>query len=197
MTTRPKISELLSKNAYGSSVHGTDKTTSHAYGALYDELFEPIRDTAKRVLEIGIYGGASVLAFAEFFKGASVIGVDIKLDDVVHGLDHPRIRFHKADGCSPETARMLREDVGDDRTFDLIVEDASHLPDHQVETLDVFAPSLTPGGLYVIEDIGDVSVRPRLEAVAAKHGLVMTWHDLRGVIGRFDDVLATFVAPLR
>ena len=184
------ISELLAIN--GRSVHGTDKTTTHAYGDLYDTMFEPYRDTAKRVLEIGIWGGASIFAFAQFFEGAEIDGVDIDLSRILYGLDQPRIRYHVADGCSPDTARMLRE-VGNRRAFDLIVEDASHIPDHQVATLDAFAPSLAPGGLYVIEDIGDVSVRPRLEEVAAKHGLAMTWHDLRGIKGQFDDVLATFV----
>lgn len=183
---------LLGQNAYrGPGTTGTDKITTHAYGPLYEKLFTPLRDSAKRVLEIGVHTGASVLAFAEFFVNAEVDGIDINMRDLRFGTVHPRIRYHIVDGTRPEAAQRVRKSSAD--LFDVIVEDASHLPEHQVASLDVFGPLLAPGGVYVIEDIGDVTVRPRLEAVAARHGLVgPEWHDLRAVSGQFDDVVAVF-----
>jgi predicted O-methyltransferase YrrM len=189
----PTISELLAVNAYravSGAPAGTDKTTTHAYGPIYDRLLEPYRTSAKRVLEIGVWGGASVLALAEFFQQATVDGLDVDMNELRYGVGHPRIRYHVGDGCSPETARSLPGD------YDVIIEDASHKPDDQVATLEAFADSLAPGGLYVVEDIGDVSVRPRLAAVAEKRGLEMRWYDLRCVKGQFDDVMATFRRPL-
>ena len=47
--------------------------------------------------------------------------------------------------------RMTAEAIG--LEFDLIVEDGSHLPDHQVASLDAFAPFLKHTGVYVLEDI--------------------------------------------
>jgi predicted O-methyltransferase YrrM len=183
------MSDALGKYARRNGLlAGTDKTTTHAYGPLYDALFGPYRERARRVLEIGVHTGASVLAFADFFVNATIDGVDIDYRDLKFGINHPRIAYYLLDGTSPDTAAKLGG------SYDVIVEDASHRPDHQVASLDAFAPRLSPGGVYVIEDIGDVGVRPRLEETAARHGLAMEWHDLRGVKGQFDDVVAVFFA---
>ena len=37
--------------------------------------------------------------------------------------------------------------------FDFIVDDGSHIPEHQVMTANVFMPLLKPDGIYTIEDI--------------------------------------------
>jgi predicted O-methyltransferase YrrM len=181
------ISAALDKYAYSKDcLTGTDKTTTHAYGPLYDVLFAPYRETARRVLEIGVQTGASVLAFADYFANADIDGIDIDFKPLKYGIGHPRITYYLLDGTSPAAAKKLG------KQYDIIVEDASHLPEHQVVTLDLFAPSLSPGGVYVIEDIATEAVKPRLAEVAARHGLVMEWHDTRHVKGQFDDIVAVF-----
>ena len=185
------MADALGRYATRNNATGTDKTTSHAYGELYTQLFEPYRTSAKRVLEIGVYSGASVLAFADFFEGAYIVGVDITLQNVKFGLEHPRIAYHEVDGTLPAALDKLGLSV----VYDIILDDASHQPDHQVASLDVFAPSLSSGGIYVIEDIDGARATElygRLGAVAARHGLTMEWHDLRSVKGQFDDIVAVF-----
>jgi hypothetical protein len=80
--------------------------------------------------------------------------------------------------------------------FDIILDDASHLPDDQVATLEAFGGYLSDDGLFVIEDIDGKyqdTLQPRLEAAARRHGLdVIKWYDLRARSGRFDDIVATF-----
>ena len=46
----PKLSEVLARHASAHNATGTDKTTSHAYGELYDAVLGPLRDRARRVL---------------------------------------------------------------------------------------------------------------------------------------------------
>jgi hypothetical protein len=39
------------------------------------------------------------------------------------------------------------------REWDVVLDDASHVPSHQLETFLAFFPGLRPGGIYIIEDI--------------------------------------------
>ena len=185
------ISDALNKYAYTDAcLIGTDKTTTHAYGPLYDVMFAPYREKAKRVLEIGVHTGASVLAFADYFVNADIDGIDINYEPLKYGVGHPRITYYLMDGTSPVAAKKLG------KQYDIIVEDASHLPHHQLATLDIFAPYLSPGGVYVIEDIGMENIKPHLAEVAVRHGLVMEWHDMRHIKGQFDDIVAVFRKPV-
>ena len=200
-STLPSASALsfeavLAKYAAAHNEHGTDKTTSHAYGPLYSALFEPYRETARAVMEIGVYSGASVLAMAEFFEGAAVTGVDITLDNVRFGRFHPRVTFRKMDGTRPEApALLLGGAAAAAGRWDVVLDDASHRPEDQVQACRVWGPHVAPGGIFVIEDIdggrGD-EVRAGLEAAAAELGTFgpVEWHDLRGVKGQFDDIVA-------
>jgi hypothetical protein len=69
---RETFEAVLARHASRHNADGTGKTTlaRHAYGPLYSRLFEPYRDAAREVLEIGVCSGASVLAMAEFFREA-------------------------------------------------------------------------------------------------------------------------------
>lgn len=170
---------------------GTDKTTSHAYGPLYSQVFAPLRERAKRVLEIGVYSGASVLAMADFFQNAKVMGIDITLDNIKFAKDHPRVSFRLLDGTRPDTPRILGG------TWDIILDDASHRYEDQLNSFEIFAPFMRQGGVYIIEDIdGRVEaqlngLKEGLQTVATRFGFQkFEWHDLREQKGQFDDIVA-------
>ena len=186
MTTFEKI---LKKYEGRTNYEGTDKNSLHSYGPVYDRIFEPIRESVGAVLEIGVLSGASLVALEEYFPNAIVYGIDINLSHLRYGIGRPKVVIQKMDGTLPETPTRLGQ------KFDLIIEDASHLPDHQVKSLDIFADFLNPGGIYIIEDINgasEKSLQTRLKSVADKHGLSMEWLDRRSVKNRYDDILAVF-----
>ena len=189
----PTFEEVLNRYASCNNASGTDKTTSHAYGPLYSRLFAPIRGTVQTMLEIGVYSGASVQAFADFFADAAmIVGLDITLDCICFGRDDPRISLLKGDGTDPAFARKMGI------PFDVILDDASHKGEDQVKAIEAFAPFLNPGGLFVIEDIAGnqdlVKLREDMERAAAAGGLATPceWYDLRYVNGQFDDIVAVF-----
>ncbi len=190
----PTFEDVLARYASDNNDTGTDKTTSHAYGPLYSRLFEPYRESARAVLEIGVYSGASVLAMAEYFGGARATGVDITLERVKFGRFHPRVAFRQLDGTTPSApAQLLGGHAGG--FWDVVLDDASHKPEDQVASFVIWGPHVAPGGIYVIEDIdgkhGD-AVRSGLERAAAQLGGFdpLEWHDLRSAKGQFDDVVA-------
>ena len=64
--------------------HGSDKL-AHGYLEHYDRHFGPLRESAARVLEIGVggyrgpaRGGASLRMWADYFPSARVVGLDVQ-----------------------------------------------------------------------------------------------------------------------
>jgi hypothetical protein len=53
----------------------SDKGTVHSYLSVYEEILAPYRTTAKNILEIGLFNGASLLMWEQYFAGA-VFGID-------------------------------------------------------------------------------------------------------------------------
>lgn len=179
----------LKKFASDNNYTGTDKDTIHSYGPLYETIFAPMKDTCADILEIGVFSGGSLMALADYFESASIVGIDIHLERMIYGKEHPRIKAYQMDGTKTATA----EHIG--RKFDIIIDDGSHLPNHQVASLEVFGAYLKKGGVYIIEDINGAHIdtlRPSLEATGRRHGLKMEWHDLRSIKNRFDDIVAVF-----
>ena len=52
----------------------TDKNTVHSYLPLYQKLLLGKKETAKNVLEVGIYGGGSIKLWSDYFTNANVYG---------------------------------------------------------------------------------------------------------------------------
>lgn len=184
------VMNFFNRYSAEENTDGTDKTTTHAYGDLYSKLFEPYRYSAKNMLEIGVYSGASVLAFAEYLENAQLDGIDITFDNIKFGKNHPRIKYHKVDGTTNEARKLFGN-----KKYDIILDDGSHMPEHQIASFKVFAPMLNKGGMYIIEDINENYVnqlKKELNIIAENNGLTMDWHDLRSIKGRFDDIVAVF-----
>lgn len=137
--------------------YGTDKSSlDHGYLTnVYETLF-PDRFSVNAVLEIGVRrGGAwkhnknnhpSLSVWAEWFPNATIIGADkrdIKSDD-------SRITIHKCDQSSVgELSRLLKILP----EMDLIIDDGSHICEHQYITFEILRNKLKPKGVYVIEDL--------------------------------------------
>lgn len=170
----------------------SDKNTDHSYGPLYDEIFVDLKSTCQQVLELGVKSGESLKIFSSFFEKAHVTGIDIDTSQIVEGIfdNNPRVCVLNRDATTLDTADIFANEF-----FDVIIDDASHFPEHQLTSLDIFAPKLKSGGFYVIEDIAESSanyLQSELCKLADKHDLILFWYDLRIVKNRFDDIVAVF-----
>ena len=76
-----------------------------------------------------------------------------------------------------------------DKPWDVIIDDASHLPMHQLQTLEIFGPLIKSGGYYIIEDIVNLDVAQVLYEAGTKLGFDVTLHDLRPIKNRADDIM--------
>jgi SAM-dependent methyltransferase len=146
--------------------HGTDRGSvhlfRHRYTFLYDLLFAPLRQSEITLLEIGLALGGpetsdgrldrlvdspSVRMWIDYFPRATVIGYDIS--DFSH-IDHPRFRFVRGDLSNQMDYENLRAVTP---AFDIIIDDGSHASGHQQLAFRNLFEHLSPGGLYVIEDL--------------------------------------------
>ncbi len=154
--------------------HGTDKGTAgpsrhwraHNYTDVYEAYLWSWRDKAINLLEIGLgvpggawdakiahgrngVGGASMKTWSEYFPHARIFGIDI---NPASFLDTERISTHVVDQGSTSALDSFLEGIGD-VSFDVIIDDGSHRPDHQQISLGRLFPRLRTGGLYFIEDL--------------------------------------------
>lgn len=144
--------------------YGSDKVPvgiGHNYTPAYHELFKNMRGI-KKILEIGIgfpawmphvpnyKTGASLFMWRDYFPEAQIYAADIMSFALVN---EDRIRSFQCDQSKEEDLRKLAQQIGDE--FDLIIDDGSHVTDHQLLTFKMLNPLLSKDGLYIIEDVSD------------------------------------------
>lgn len=128
---------------------GSDKEApgQHAYGATYAACFRHLRYRRARILEIGLLGGASLLAWRCYFPFATTIGMDIEPKQHMAGS---RTRIYTGDQGSADDLAALSAKEG---PFDIIIDDGSHQNVHQIFTFHQMFDSLKDGGIYIVEDV--------------------------------------------
>jgi cephalosporin hydroxylase len=140
-------------------LHGTDKSSyHHGYARLYQRHFASRRPTVRRLLEIGVggtsswrgyettAGGQSLRMWSDFFPNAEIVGIDIH----AKAISGPRIRFEQGDQSDPVFLQALIEKY---RSFDIVIDDGSHIGRHIAASFAALWSAVIPGGMYVIEDL--------------------------------------------
>lgn len=163
-----------------------DRNTTHSYLDVYESLLAPYRDTAKRVLEIGIYDGGGLLMWEEYFKSAIVHGIDCSITPLDKVNLRPLIECkHHICIFDATNQDQVAEFTQDGIKLDVIFDDAAHTLNQQLKLFELWWPHLAPGGIYIVEDIQGID-KDRHEFES--RGFVII--DLRSVKNRYDDVLA-------
>jgi spermidine synthase len=166
-----------------------DKGTVHSYIEVYEELFAPYRHATTNFLEIGVLAGSSMRMWTEYFDTSKVHGIDID-ERPLNGMFDLRpmlsegfdIKFFDA-SLQNEVEKHFAGVV-----FDVIIDDASHAIQHQIENYKNFKSHLSKGGIYVVEDVADIDAhRSMFESMDSTKNVKI--YDRRHLKNRFDDVL--------
>lgn len=91
-------------------------------------------------MEFGILNGASLKMWRDRYS-ASVYGMDINLPPPIDN-----VTMWRGD-CTIKRWEDLST------TFDLIIDDASHIIEDMINAFEIWWPKVNPGGFYIIEDI--------------------------------------------
>lgn len=108
------------------------------------------RGTPVRLLEVGVQNGGSLELWAKFLpEGSTVFGVDIHPDVGNLVFTQPGITASVADATNPDQiARLLGN-----QSFDIIIDDGSHVCGQVVASFGILFPHLALGGKYFVEDL--------------------------------------------
>ena len=127
--------------------HGSDKA-EHGYHAVYETL-----ETPETFLEVGIFKGASLRAWDEWFGDAVAVMVGMDTFDRIADVRIAGVTLVK---CDSRTHNFPMDFPV--RVFDIIIDDGSHKPRDQAATFRNLWPLLAPGGRYLIEDVLPIDV---------------------------------------
>jgi alkanesulfonate monooxygenase SsuD/methylene tetrahydromethanopterin reductase-like flavin-dependent oxidoreductase (luciferase family) len=127
----------------------SDKSQYHHYERIYQHF---LPDSISIMLEIGLGVTAhhnSILAWPHIFPLAKIYGADRGADRMVTA---PGIKTFLVDQDSDIDLKQFAHSLNG-LTFDLIIDDASHIFENTRRTFEWLAPKLKSGGVYFIEDI--------------------------------------------
>src|SRR3990167_4964363 len=123
------------------------KRGKHTYTPYYYNLFKNKKNSVKKVLEIGIGKGASLLMWRDFFPNAKIYGADYRESSLIK---RDRIESILCDQRRKNHLTNLIDSIGPN--IDLIIDNGSHQPRYQVFTCVTLMPLIKKGVIYIIED---------------------------------------------
>lgn len=179
-----KLVELWDETRYN-----TDKNTTHSYLEVYDDIFAPYKDKEINLLEIGNNGGGSIKLWLDYFSNVKISGLEINDLQELHELNvkHDNVNIKMGiDAYSQNAIDLIKQDG----PFDIIIDDGSHIPVHQLFVINNYLSLLKSKGLMVIEDIQDVNlisiILSHMDLSTKDKVLVF---DRRNIKNRFDDIM--------
>jgi len=126
----------------------TDKSSEcHGYADKYDFYFNNLKNEKIKMLEIGVLKGCSLSMWNRYFSNINIHAIDINPDCKRHEKENINIYI----GDQSDT-NFLEQNFKN-HEFDIIIDDGSHVPIHQMASFEFFFKKLKPGGLYVVEDL--------------------------------------------
>jgi hypothetical protein len=135
------ISDFVNTNSQ------TDKLTNHGYQRIYPWFLSHFKNKEINLLEIGVADSESLKLWKGYFNRVNLFAIDIlpiKIEDI-------KVKLFQVD--QSDESQLLNFVNDNPEPFDLIIDDGSHVPDHQMLTLKSLWPKLKSGGVYIIEDI--------------------------------------------
>ena len=152
--------------------HGSDKGTGrHNYTILYDELFKDRKDEKLNVFELGLgtnnpdvpsnmgptgIPGASLRGWREYFPNSNIFGADV--DRRILFNENRISTFYCDQRDSTVIKDMWNNEILNDLSFDIIVEDGLHEFYANLIFLENSLYKLNNGGIYICEDLREETV---------------------------------------
>lgn len=119
------------------------------YFEIYHRHFAKFVGREVNVLEIGVYSGGSLGLWQHYFgPKCRIWGVDILEQCKAFETDAARVML--GDQGDRAFWQRFRQDVP---VIDIVIDDGSHFPEHQMVTMEEMLPHVRSGGVYLCEDV--------------------------------------------
>jgi len=131
--------------------YDTDKNTYfHNYTRQYNTLLHNFREKPIKFLEIGVYNGGSIKAFKETFQNSTcILGLDVNNHCKTFQDISKNIFIEIGNATDANFINTITETYG---SFDVILDDDSHINRDVIKSFELLFPLLNDNGLYIIED---------------------------------------------
>jgi 5'(3')-deoxyribonucleotidase len=151
------------------------------------------KETAKNVLEVGIYHGGSIKLWSDFFKNANVYGLDsMNGDDVWEGIKNKEniILYTSIDAYNNDffITHFLNKNI----KCDFMLDDGPHTLESMKKFIILYSQIMTDDGILIIEDVQFWDWIDILKNVVPEHlKKYIKIYDLRSTKNRYDDIVFT------
>lgn len=126
----------------------TDKITQHYYHRYYEKYLNIYRKYNITLLEIGVDKNRSIKLWEEYFPQGKIFGLE---KENSHHIGTEKTKIIQGDQSNAKDLQKLINETND---CDIIIDDGSHVPEHQLFTFNfLFEKCLKDGGVYIIEDV--------------------------------------------
>lgn len=124
--------------------YNTDKYNLHNFCDFYEIN---LKKDIKILWEIGILDGASLRMWSEYYPKANIVGFDIN--------DKSDLEFNERINTVLLDQSNIYQlvELSKVKDIDIIIDDGSHIINHQIMTFEILFDSLKSGGQYIIEDL--------------------------------------------
>ena len=125
------------------------KISAHSYSKFYEKFFFDRKEKQYKILELGSFYGNACASLFFYFKYSEIYSGDIYPD--LFRYKSKRINNFFIDASSEDSIKkkLLNEKI----SFDIIIEDASHLLKDQIISLFLLFKKLNSGGLFITEEL--------------------------------------------
>ena len=171
----------------------TDKNTIHSYLPLYEKLLISKKETAKNVLEIGIYNGGSIKLWSDYFTNANVYGLDImNIENVWEVIkNNEKIILHTSTDAYNNDffiTHFLNKNI----KCDFMLDDGPHTLESMIQFIKLYSQIMTVDGILIIEDVQSWDWIDTLKNEVPEHlKQFIKIYDLRPNKNRYDDIVFT------
>lgn len=171
----------------------TDKNTLHSYLPLYQKLLISKKETAKNVLEVGIFNGGSIKLWNDFFTNANIYGIDImNINNIWEGIkNNKKIILHTSTNAYNNdffVTHLLNKNI----KFDFMLDDGPHTLESMKLFIILYTQVMTDDGILIIEDVQSWDWIDILKNEVPSHlKQFIKIYDLRQNKNRYDDIVFT------
>lgn len=130
---------------FGSDKGSIKHNYCHQYSRIVTEILRFKAANEIVIGEVGIACGASLRMWAHHLPQSKIFGFDIRPECASLCNDLGNVELRIGDATAPSTFDQL--------SFDLFVDDGSHISEHIVQTFSLVWGKIRNGGFYAIEDL--------------------------------------------
>ena len=153
MVNNKTLDELANfyKTDKGTEYYGSSR---HGYAPIYDSILSKWRSLDINMLEIGICmegteGGHSVRMWQDYFEKAKIYTFDI-VD--MSRLENQTIKFYQGNQSKRDDFEKMLNKFNNPK-FEFILEDGSHIHEHQIISFAALFQHIVSDGYYIMEDV--------------------------------------------